>query len=252
MKQAKFSIFLVLIVCFNIKAQDTLKKDTKWFRFNIQGALIANNSFSNLYQPSDEDYPAPSKNSSKPICFGFNAGAEFLLGRGKIVKHIVSFTYDLTNSNFKDYSVTNFPPNAYYNLPSGIQTTHLDISRQVQFINLNYGLLFSISKRIKLATIVSFFASIGRNTFTNGYTAYAPIGNYPNSAPYDSIPYHNYKENDAGYAGGIALKLRASYDITKYLSVFVSRNFIVTSNNNHYLAPWWMVGLQFYPFKKCR
>lgn len=251
MKSPKLIILFFLLVCFNSRGQDTLKKDTKWLRFNIQGALIANNSFSNLYQPSDDDYPTPTKNSSKPVCFGFNAGAEFLLGRGKIVKHIISFTYDLTNSNFNvnDYIAH---PVTIYNPSPFSETWHENISRQVQFINLNYGLLFRISKRIKLATIVSFFASIGRNTITNGYLAYAPIGNYTNSVQYDTLLYHNDKENDSGNAGGIAIKLRASYDITKYLSVFVSRNFIVTSNNNHYVAPWWMIGLQFYPFKKLR
>jgi hypothetical protein len=127
------------------------------------------------------------------------------------------------------------------------------ISRQVQFVNLNGGFLFNITKRLKLAAILSVAMYITKD-ITNGYyvddipsriTSTTPPYTF-SPASYDSTVYKNTK---TVYKPGLeaSVKFRVSYDVTKYLSVFVSRNLGVS-----YHAPWWMLGLQFYPFKKFR
>jgi hypothetical protein len=237
---------ILFALSFTIKAQDTFKKDTQWLRFNIQGALLANNSFSNLgfkfLYPSNINETEYSKNAAKPVCFGFNAGAEFLLGRKPKYKQLLSLTYDFTNSSYTDNNSYN---EAMFHVPN--QTWHETISRQVQFVSLNYGFLFKLSKRLKLAPIFSLSVFSKKTDITNGYYVESMASQRGNPPIYDSTAYHNSKTSDNGLNLIASLKLRASYDITNYLSVFVTRNFGIT-----YKAPWWMIGMQCYPFKKLR
>lgn len=248
-------IGFVLLSYLGLKAQSYARLDSisklQWLRINVQGALIANNSFSNLnfkflYPETagklyDSDY-GYTNNKNKPVCFGFNAGIEFLIGRKPKFKQLVSFTYDLTNSKY-NYNV--FYNEAMSHSPN--QTWNETISRQVQFISLNYGFLFNLTKKLKLATIASLAFYTKKIDITNGYYVEAMASQRGNPPSYDSTNYNNSKTVNKGLNLIPSLKLRASYDVTKYLSVFVSRNFGV-----NYKAPWWMVGLQFYPFRKLR
>src|SRR6185437_2951818 len=111
---------LVIFCCagLRIRAQtlnDTLTKK-KWLLFNINAALIANNGLSNLTadelaRQNNAGYAGYSYNNSAdnfnrikstPVCFGFSAGTEFLLGKNDGFKHLLAFTYDLTNSYFNE------------------------------------------------------------------------------------------------------------------------------------------------------
>jgi hypothetical protein len=85
-----------------------------------------------------------------------------------------------------------------------------------------------------------------RNTSViNGY--YLESGGKFQNIYHDSTVYNNYTTTVNGDRLFFSMKVRASYDITKYLSVFVLRNFGI-----YYKEPWWMVGLQYYPFKNYR
>ena len=255
MKYIKLTIIFTLLISFSSKAQSYHRLDSiskiQNLRINFQSALIANNSFSNFSkgQSSNNSYDYGfTKNNSQPVCFGFNAGVEVVLGRAPRFKQLLSITYDLTNSLFNDYRVI-LQSYRY----SDWQTWHENISRQVQFVNLNGGFLFNITKRLKLATMLSVAVYTTRD-ITNGYYVdnipIRPTGNGPYynflPASSDTTKYNNSKTI---YKPGleVSLKLRASYDVTKYLSVFVQRNLGIS-----YKAPWWMLGLQFYPFKKLR
>ncbi len=248
MKHARLSILLVLVVCFKIKAQSYARLDSisklQWLRINVQSALIANNSFSNYPFPLQVDWVEYyyTKNNSKPICYGFNAGIEFLLGRKPKFKQLLSLTYDLTNSRY-NYDV--FLNEAMSHTPN--QTWNETISRQVQFVNLNYGFLFNLTKKLKLATIASLSFYTKYTDITNGYYVEAMGSQRGNPPFYDSTNYNNSKTVNSGLNLIPSIKLRVSYDVTNYLSVFVLRNF-----GMNYKTPWWMIGLQFYPFKKYR
>jgi hypothetical protein len=257
MKDIKLIILFTVLVCFSGKAQsfhqfDSISKILN-LRINVQGALVANNGFSNLSfkflhpetagnLPQYNDY-GYTKNNSKSVCFGFNAGIEFILGRKPHVKHLLSLTYDLTNSLYNDYRI--IPWGIYHNVDGYI--FHENISRKVQFVSLNYGPLFNITKKLKLATIASVnFCALQTDIMNGYYVDYHPAFYY-SSASSDSTKYNNSKTTSTGIAVMVSLKLRASYDVTKYLSIFAQRNFGIT-----YKSPWWMLGLQFYPFKNFR
>lgn len=238
--------FFLFFTSLSFKAQDTLNNNKTWLRFNVQGSFIANTSFSNLEFPylypekagNDLNY---TKNPDKPICFGFNIGFEFLIGRRDKFKQIVGSTYDLTNSSYTNY----FSYTGWHTTPSEKQ--HLDINRQVQFFNVNYGCLFGITSKLKISAIASLaFCTITKD-IANGYLVESSPSVMGNPSYYDSTLYRNSKTTDSGLNFIGALKLRASYDINKYISVFVLRNL-----GFNYKAPWWMLGVQYYPFKKWR
>ena len=90
----KLSITVCFFFVFNsLNAQDTLP-DKNWLRFNVQGAFIANNSFSNLSFPFLYSEKAGktsnyTKNSSKPVCYGFNGGLELILGKDPVLKYVI-------------------------------------------------------------------------------------------------------------------------------------------------------------------
>ncbi|HXD94568.1 MAG TPA: hypothetical protein VNX01_15285 [Bacteroidia bacterium] len=255
MKDIKLTILFTLLIFFSGKAQSDKWLDSishlKQVRINFQGALIANNSFSNFSKGQSSNNSSDfgfTSNNSKPICFGFNAGVEFVFGERPRFKQLLSITYDLTNSLYNDYRVA---LQAYRG--ADWQTWHETISRQVQFVNLNGGFLFNITKKLKLATMFS-IAMYTTRDITNGYY----VDNFParptgNGPTYNILPASsdttNYNNSKTIYKPAIevSFKLRASYDITKYISVFAQRNFGVS-----YIAPWWMLGLQFYPFKNFR
>lgn len=223
MKQAKLTLLLTLLVCFaRGQERDTifLKKDTKWFRFNIQSALIVNSGLSNFYKGEGEPPNGYTVNNNKPVCYGFNGGIEFLLGRSLVIKHLVSFTYDLTNSNFNDYNSSSvFGINQYSR-----QSWHQNISKQVQFMGFNYGFLIKLTERLKFAPIFSFNNMFKRTTITNGYYVESGGAHYSGYPYYDSTSYHNNKIIDSGLGKMMFLKLRVSYDINKYVTGFIISN----------------------------
>ena len=229
-QHAIYFIIFLLLASFSFKAQDTLK--SKRLQFNIQSALVANNSFTDR----ENGY---TKEPGKPVCFGFNAGAEILLGKNKRFKHVVSLTYDLTNSAY----------NNFYQFPqwgTPIGNYHVSTATQIQFADINYGVLYNVSKRFQLTALAAINFMIKSTAISNGYYTYANTGYMGQPAYSDSVSVNNNKvTNTRGLY--LSLKLRASYCITNYLSVFVLRNI-----NTFGHAPWWMLGIQYYPFKKLR
>ncbi len=242
---------IFLLLYFGTSAQtlsralyDSLSKIPR-VQFNLQGTFIVNNSLSNLnfkvlYPENTGKTENYTKSQSKPICFGFNVGAEFILGRSPNIKQILGLAYDYTNS-FYNYNVAY--KGGFY-LHGQNETWHETIARNVQFVNLNYGLLISVTKKLKIGVIASLTFYTKVTDVTNGYHVISAPPFAYNAAYYDSTVYNNSKTVNDGLNLLGAVKLRTSYDITKYLSVFAARNFGLG-----YKAPWWMIGLQFYPFK---
>ncbi|MEO8759846.1 MAG: hypothetical protein ABI388_02295 [Bacteroidia bacterium] len=241
--------FFLFFTPLSFKAQDTLPNNKTWLHFNLQGSFIANKSLSNLnfkflYPESAGQNSGYTKNSNTPVCYGFNAGLEFLLGHDTI-KHIISLSYDLTNSNFNNYTLNDGIPTHTQS-----QKWHENIRRQVQFISINYGISFNIIKKLKFAPIACLNYMYKRTDITNGYYVESLFPRLGNPGYYDSTTFHNSKVSSIGNSNGgfvLSLKLRLSYDVTKYLSIYVARNFGLS-----YIAPWWMLGVQYYPFKKWR
>jgi hypothetical protein len=276
---------LVILSCFSFNAYTQITKDTlvkrKWLLLNIDAALIANNGLSNLtnaernaqnqnngynYQNSD----VYSAIKSTPVCFGLSAGIEFLLGKNDRFKHLVAFNYDLTNSYFNEiYS------SSYRQLSGGSYSDgNINTNRQVQFLGVNYGVLIKLSKHFNFAAIACYSYMLKNQNIINGYHeegyAYGGGGQLFGSG-YEKVEINNEKTKLKTDTGVVSIKFRLGYDFkikSQHFAIYALRNFAITNfyvtNNNQtyaktaytqnypYKAPWWMIGVQFYPFKNAR
>lgn len=244
-------IFLFLFCYTTFIAQDSIKP--RWFNLGIQGALIVNNGLSNLYQNEAENkngligdpYEIQRVQEGKLICFGFSGGVEAILGKSKVVKHLLGVSFENTNSEISSYKA-----NTRYLGASGSTSTSIEditIKRKVQFLVGSYGIKFN-TKTINIGLIASFNQAIYRYDIVNGYTKNCW------RCPSDSIPLVNVKRSyNVDTTRFVSLRIRLGHDFkikNTTISPFIMRNLNVTNlffPESAYIAPWWYLGVQYIP-----
>lgn len=247
---------LIFIVTYG-HAQDTLHgRKFGWLQFNMQAAAIGNASFSNISTDSlkeQKDYYyydtkslAYTKNSSKPVCFGYIAGVELVFGkRSGRIQGLFQFNHEVTNSSFGHITDQRTEYSHYFQRKRDSVT----VDRKMQCLGISAGINVNVTSRWKLSMLFSLNEIYRQTDIKNGYNVYHVSAFQwpgPSTDIYDSTNYHNAKFiSRGGYLGGF--KFRLMYDVNSQLSVYVAKNFGIG-----YVAPWWMTGVCWYPFRKLR
>lgn len=239
-------------------AQDSLTHKKSKIFFNLQSALLFNNSFSNIdgYYSSNQQkiyYQEGERDHNKPICFGYFGGAEILIGKKRHFKHVLNVSIELTNSVIL---------NRYNHTNSGADYT---IKRRVFFANIGYGVYVKLYKNINLTSLFNITPYANLKDVKNGYSSYDYTIKFTGIHVYDTTFYKNEKYKSDGLLDLISLRLKLSYDFLikeRAFSCFVMHNIgsveimeLIYWNHKNlsiYKAPWWMIGLQFCPFGKSK
>ena len=132
---------------------------------------------------------------------------------------------------------------------SSSEITNISFLRNAQFYTLNYGVLINLYTNFYLSFLLSYNQLFYQTDIYNGYQVSEGISNKMTGQRYhDSTSYNNTKfilRNTHSFASFIP-KLSYAFRIkNKTVSVFTSGNLAFA-----YKAPWWVIGIQYYPFRK--
>jgi hypothetical protein len=232
-----------------LPAQDSSSVTGRKFAMNVYGALEANTSLANieyakLYPKEYDSHGAIyTRDSKASALLGFAGGFEGSIEIDKRFKLIFGINYELTNSVLvKDVAWAEHG-HGY----DQTDTTHLHYDRRVQFAGLNMGIQSTLFKKIKITLTPGISKIIQQRDIINGYDAFYENSIFTGSSTKTTY-YTNYKAVSGLGKGMVGfMRLRCAYRFNKNLAVFASGNLGI-----NYAAPWWMLGLQYYPFKDSR
>ena len=230
-------------------AQDSIKP--KWFNFSIQSALIINNSFSNYYK--SESYTIGGYHyiqnlfakTNKPVCYGYSVGIEVQIGKSQDVKQLIGLNVDYTNSYF---NVENRSEESVGYLKINRSYSNIDVKRHVSIAGLSYGLRLSINHHFNITVLGCFNYILKRVETKTGYNVKTNYTYVKDSMLINTT--QSYVNKDTAFAS-IRVRLGYNFSIKKQnFGVYLQRNFsLPTYHKNIYYAPWWMIGIQYYPLR---
>ncbi len=246
----KISIVLILII-HPLNGQNNDSAKSKLIKVNFDIGLIANNGFSNLYSnyliynPPNSKYiyyySNYSKKNANPICYGLSLGTDMVVGNNKILKQIFTLNYDITNSEYKFYSTYQnlVPNNSFYEIKN------FEIKKSAHFVVLGYGVLIQFPYNLNLTTI----GCVNFNVYNSEKQTGSILRAY-NSVIYDDTLYVNgLKVKNKTDTTFLSIRFKIAKDFvirTKKIGVFIQHNISLSVyHKNKYIAPWWILGLQF-------
>lgn len=242
-------LIIITNISFTFYSQDSIKP--KWFNFSIQSALVVNNSFSNYYE--SESYTLGgyhyvqnvSAKTNKPICYGYSGGLDFQIGTNQKFKQIIGLYFDFTNSYF---NLKNSSGKSVGYLKINRSYSNIDIKRQVSIIGFNYGVQFNIKKHFNISVLGCFNYLLKRLEIQTGYNVKIDYNYIKDSTLINTK--QSYINKDTAFAS-IKVRLDYNFNVKKQnLAVFVQRNIsLPLYHNNTYYAPWWMIGIHYYPLR---
>lgn len=188
-------------------------------------------------------YTTSTNINEKPICFGFSGGAEGILGKSKVIKHLLGLNLDYTNSYYNHY----VRASTYNHMGGTSYLGNINVKRSVAFLVGSYGTKFQI-KSFNIGAFACYNYFLSKKETQNGYVKDSNSIIYP-----DSITIKDKKISSFNDTNFISLKLRVGYDFkigSNNMSIFLMRNFnvinILTPEHSYY-APWWYLGIQYIP-----
>jgi hypothetical protein len=214
---------------------------------NIQGAVIINNVYSNYSQPTVSTYTY-SSNPDRQVGIGYYGAMEFIFG--KTVQRIIMLTSERTNSSYNYYSFRNSGQGYHKVMYDWYEyTSKYIVNKRVNTVGLCGGIEFPITKKLHLSPLFSLDYQYRVVSHTTGYNVVYHSPPYSGPVSYDTTYYANSKSINNGEGSGLvaSIKLRLSYEIGRYFSVYA-----LGSMGIKYVAPWYMLGVRYYPFRKLK
>jgi hypothetical protein len=268
---------LLLFVCvsyafFGIGQNPSVTRDSSvmgqekrvgdYVKFNVQLGAVVNSSFSNVERA--ERNPAHDKFSSErysakgnDVNAGFNVGFNLLLGKSKIIKHVLGANYLLSRGEYAYYR-SHTHPAGYYIGSSYVKDANY-ISN-IHFLNLVSGIRLRIVKGLSIEPLASIniqLYAVGKSTGYEESTKTDPVydpltGRKILFTSTSQVNYDNSLTNDfpTGKITTISFTPRIFYEFSlkeHQVGVYASYNMAL-----RYRLPWWMFGVSWYPFKKLR
>lgn len=218
----------------NVRKPDSIGN---YIKFNIQGAIVVYNSFSNVPR---KDYLAMTSSSeykqvSTKQNVTFNIGFNFIFGKSHYVKHVIGINYLQTKSEF------------YYEHGSIGYSSYSRYRSTVDFVNVVTGLRFTLFKKLHLEPLVTVnLVANSETTRTGTETSFdwrtPPYTRYTKS--FNNEPTQTLVETTVSFTPKI------SYEIpVKKIKIeaYAAYNFAL-----QYRLPWYQFGIHIFPFKKLR
>jgi hypothetical protein len=239
------------------------KRVGDYVKFNVQLGVVVNQSFSNVERPDRRAIPykfSSERYSAKgdDINAGFNVGFNLLLGKSKIIQHVLGANYLLSRGEYS-YSRSHTQPAGYYIGSSYVKD--VDYSSTIGFLNLVSGIRLRIVKGLSIEPLASIniqLYAVGRVTgyersakttpvYFNPATGRDSLVTTTSQVNYDNTLTHDFP---TGKITTISFTPRISYEFSlkeHRVGAYVSYNMALK-----YRLPWWMFGVSWYPFRKLR
>jgi hypothetical protein len=239
-------LFLIFPIAHFSKAQEN--EISSKYTINVFSNLVVNKSLSNLtYRRANTQYPYRyTRDASTPLCFGLSAGLEGTKRLGDTWNWLLALNYELTHSVLVAIIANGQRTGAMASYKA--DTGYITINRQVQAVGINSGFLAEIGPRFHLSLVLGINEIIRRRDLLNGYEKQYSSSSI-STATVNEITYNNEKRVDRAESEEFVLygRVRVGYKVFPYLSVTASY-----TQSFNYVAPWLMLGVQYYPFQKFR
>ena len=237
------------------------EKAGDWIKFNIDLGVAVSKSFNGIpvrLDNSDDKYGngddySKNSGSSKDHLSPY-VSLNFILGKGKVLKHVLGVSYLNVKTNY-DHSTASGFTWQYINsaLPYYAQSTNVSVSGNFHIIALNSGLSFQVDKGFNLCLLGSIGITAKGTLISNGsridYTTVADTV-YPGYKTTSQTTAIKNERSDASSVGFFSIQAKACYDFKikeNVLGVYLLGNISVANR-----LPYCAVGLSWYPFKKLR
>ncbi len=239
------------------------KRVGDYVKFNVQLGAVVNQSFTNAARAggdaphdkfSSEKYSQKNNNTNASFTIGFN----LLLGKSKIIQHVLGANYLLSRGEYGYYR-SHTHPAGYYIGSSYVKDANY--TSNIHFLNLVSGIRLRIVKGLSIEPLASIniqLYGVGKATGYEKSTKTVPVSTNPVTGK-DSLVtttsltnYDNTLTHDlpTGKITTISFTPRISYE-------FIMKEHRVGAYASYNMAlftrlPWWMFGVSWYPFKKLR
>jgi hypothetical protein len=228
----------------SVELQDSIFGNRKeaFLTTGVQGSLLANNALNYTYGEANGTGQY-TRDPGTSVCFGFSSGLSFLLGRSETIKQIVDLGYCLARAQFDNTLVAGFGGGRDY------WETRTVISRTSQFVYIGYGIRASLSDRFHISLIAALNQYYKQSDNISGYNLHKGISSVMTGQTfYDSIVYDHTPVVKYNLQAFPSFKLGLSYDL--YVGNRILAPFCGVMMGSKYKSSWWMLGLQYYPFRK--
>jgi hypothetical protein len=231
-----------------------------WIKFNIDAGIAYNESFNaiptRLYGSDREgNGDVYSKNpSSNADHFSPYLGLNFILGKGKVLKHLLGVSYLNVKTNYNQTTGSGFTPShGSASPPFYAQSTSVSVSGSYHILCLNSGLNFKLSKGLNLC-LISSIGFVAKGTLvSNGYRIdYTTVADtvYPGTKTTSQTTLIENERSNGNSVGFFSVQAKAYYDFKikeNVLGVYLLGNISAFDR-----LPYCAVGLSWYPFKRLR
>ncbi len=214
-----------------------------YVKFNVQVGAVLNPSFNNVKRESRNS--VPDKFSSEKYYekntranAGFSLGLNLLLGKSKIIKHILGVNYLHSRG---EYSYSGSHTTISGNYITSSYRKGADYISNIGFLNLMSGIRLRIVKGLSIEPMASINLQLYGVGKVTGYEQSNTLVTYDNTVTHD-LP--------TGKITTISFTPRISYDFymkEQLLGVYASYNMALGYN-----LRWCNVGLSWYPFNALR
>lgn len=252
MKQIHYNLFLLILFFYSKSfSQDTILKPENemesFLKINVQIGAVINNLYCNkpkidnpnIGHGSSESYSGFKKNN---FTGSVNIGLNALFGRNPHIKYCFGVNYLRSKGEF-NYSYgqggyTSYSENFHFN-------------SKIDFINLVTGPRFSFGKKFHIEPLIAVKLIAHADVRFTGTSTTQSISGGPTPTVYsiETTVYENQKETkNIKTESTVSFNPEISYDlkIKEFdLGLFISYNMAI-----RYKLPWWVFGVNYYPFKK--
>lgn len=258
MRRKPTYIILCILTHLSVVCQDsTNKKIGNYIKLNIELGAVANNPFCNVPKMTTEQSHFENTYyhdvSSAVLKYGLTGGVNAIFGHKK-VKAFLGISYLQSNCEFDfHYGSTTIAPGGSYIASS--EKFDIHYKGIIHYLNTSTGMRFYFKKGFRLEITTSVNIPFYYSTRATGTSEFNETKRITDSTFIHSNEQNNYHgtiqhENLTFNTFSISLKPKLIYSLYNYgkpFEFFVSRNLSLTDR-----TPWWVIGVNYYPFKKLR
>lgn len=231
-----------------------------YINFNIELGAIINKSYCNVPKPpvTSSRYESKSEDFSKlnnKTYFGYYLGANLLLGKGNICKHILGVSYLNSTSQYIYHHYSTEYGSTYYT-PTRTEYVEAEYKSTTHYVNLTNGIRFIIGKKINLENHLTLNIPFAAKNDVRGTITNSTYKNVPNpsgtsfNTVLDTKEVLPLKETNTRIMTGFTISFmpKISYQLTIKQQKF-ELSYAYNMAIFKYILPWHSIGIAYYPFK---